>query len=960
MMLHLPHSQPAHTSKSPSRYAIPGIRYLPQLVAVLDENCKVQCSSKAFLAETNIRINSPFGAFVEDYGTNFEDVVKKIDGDKDIELKIRGKRYQINVVHWREGLLDGFTITLKGMKDTKPFSNLQKLDEVKLARNTFPEAIYTVSLDRKIIPFNYKAFEFLYENFDNFSSMEEPMCIDRFLERFDVWDGDMNERINLDTTNLPELFQHETTVEPRKEFVQLAIKMEILVDKDGVHGALIKALHFNHWEKRKNNLKRDAFRGLCEGLSTLVYTHDPLGQLDYFNSYTREWLGSDVPRDFQNRFLHPDEELPCRTLMIENIHQGNAYTIQHRAQFKDSSYKWLNSVLIPVRDLRTKEIECWIGLSVDIHEQMSSAEKVKNFQNALKVGTQAITYCMFDRELKFIDCVSEHLSQDGRWLPTEYVPPEIVGKNVLGQTWTDVHGWRQEQIDLFEKIFSGGLPWTFFEHELNGKYWRTLFIPYTEAGTSEFGPVTHIAGYLFDHSHLKEQEDKFFQAILDTQTAERSSRMKSEFLAKMSHELRTPLNAIIPMSELLLSAPSNDELKGTIQIIYKASKALMGVIEDILDYTKIEAGKMTLEETVFEMNAVIDSAIAIVKHPLQEKRLEFINHNSLQNEVFLVGDPFRTQQILINILTNAIKFTYKGHVSIYTLMKQICHDSSGSECSEVHFIVSDTGIGISEEAKKNLFKAFEQDSSTVRNYGGSGLGLCISKQLVDLMHGSIDLDSKIGVGTNIKVIVPYKIPIAEVCRINLKQDEQTLRKRATPDIDLSTMKILVVEDNDVNKKIILKLLHKLGFPVADSVKNGVEAICAITKCRNSKYSMYDLVLMDCQMPIMGMPFNTQYAELQDGYDATRTIRQMNTIQTSNLPIIALTANVVHGDREKCLAAGMNDYIAKPINLPVLRETIVKWVLPKKPASDERPTKLMPSFKPTQLDEDSEMKIRSEV
>ncbi|MEK6805274.1 MAG: PAS domain-containing protein [Pseudomonadota bacterium] len=373
------------------------------------------------------------------------------------------------------------------------------------------------------------------------------------------------------------------------------------------------------------------------------------------------------------------------------------------------------------------------------------------------------------------------------------------------------------------------------------------------------------------------------------ETAESANRSKSEFLANMSHEIRTPMNAILGLSHLALRADPPPRLKSHLQKIDRASRSLLGVINDILDFSRIEAGKLGLEETPFSLDAVLEDLANLTGPSAQEKGLEFSCRAEAEVPRELVGDPLRLGQVLLNLVSNAVKFTERGHVRVNT---ERVREEKGRVV--LLFTVEDSGIGLSHEQRSRLFRAFSQaDTSTTRKYGGSGLGLSISKNLIEMMKGSIDVESEPGRGSRFFFTADLGLAEAGV-----------LEKRGGPIAGkpLEGLRILVAEDNDINLEIAREVLEAAGAKVA-SASNGREAINAL------KESSYDAVVMDVNMPVLS------------GLEATREIRSLPRF--AKLPVVAMTASAMADDRARCLEAGMNAHISKPIDVDEMIETLAK-------------------------------------
>ena len=398
--------------------------------------------------------------------------------------------------------------------------------------------------------------------------------------------------------------------------------------------------------------------------------------------------------------------------------------------------------------------------------------------------------------------------------------------------------------------------------------------------------------------------------------AEDANKAKSMFLANMSHEIRTPLNAVIGMSSLLEGTSLDDTQREYAQTIHTGGDALLVLINDILDYSKIEAGHLELENHPFDLVACIDSALDMVSLRAAEKGIGLVHDFNPSLPPTLIGDITRLRQILVNLFSNAIKFTDQGNVVVTVALEEgrPGADIEHPEPVRLHFSVRDSGIGIPPERMDRLFRSFSQvDASTTRKYGGTGLGLAISKRLVEIMAGRIWVESSgvPGEGSTfhftIRLSATTQAIVPEIQRQSRRAAATSPITAAKLNIEAKTEgtpRLLLVEDNHVNQRVAVHLLARLGHR-ADLASNGLEALEAL------RHRQYDLVLMDVHMPIM------------DGIEATRRI--VAEFPTATRPcIVAMTANAMEGDRLECLAAGMDDHIAKPIRLDVLEGVLKKY------------------------------------
>ena len=393
---------------------------------------------------------------------------------------------------------------------------------------------------------------------------------------------------------------------------------------------------------------------------------------------------------------------------------------------------------------------------------------------------------------------------------------------------------------------------------------------------------------------LEQQKATLVQALQTAESASAANEAKSRFLANVSHEMRTPLQHIVGLSDLLLEGELHGEQRPFCLNIRSSADTLHSLINQLLDLSKIEAGHLMLESIEFRPASVIEDAMGMLAQRAREKGLAVSANGISELPQCVIGDPERFRQILVNLLTNAVKFTEQGSIRIETGVA-----SQGEDWLVVRTAVVDTGIGIPSSDHGKLFAPFSQaDSSTTRRFGGTGLGLAIARNLAECMGGEMGLESEEGRGSTFW----FTLKLAKAEHHRQTGEVLPARKTAGTEIPLSG-RVLLAEDNAVIQLIVLRLLKKLGLS-ADLASNGREAVEA------ASLRSYDLILMDCQMPEM------------DGYEATRTLRTRE--RERRTPVVAVTAHAMSGDREKCVAAGMDDYITKPVQLEALRAVAQKW------------------------------------
>ncbi|TNE32593.1 MAG: response regulator [Alphaproteobacteria bacterium] len=408
------------------------------------------------------------------------------------------------------------------------------------------------------------------------------------------------------------------------------------------------------------------------------------------------------------------------------------------------------------------------------------------------------------------------------------------------------------------------------------------------------------------------ERDKIEKARAD---AEKANQAKSEFLASMSHELRTPLNSIMGLTQMLVEDPSlKEDERNMAGTAHKSANNLLEIVNDILDISKIEAGNIVLEKTGFDFKNLVATVMEAMM-PIASSKGISLNYSFVKDDIpYLFGDALRVSRVLTNLVGNAVKYTDQGQVDVTINMHPLSGngketDKKESPGVEIYCEVKDTGIGIAKENLALIFDKFTQaDASISRKYGGTGLGLAITKELVELMGGRIGVDSKIGKGSVFWIKIPFPTAEKEESDQQKQQRRARRKKNGKSRIPIEKAHVLVAEDHLLNQDLLKRLLPRMGFGAFDMVENGQQAIDRFAE------EAYDLILMDCHMPE------------KNGYEATAEIRKQEGKKKKPVPIIALTADAMKGTREKCLEAGMNDYLSKPIDKDELRDVLEEWFI----------------------------------
>jgi PAS domain S-box-containing protein len=576
-----------------------------------------------------------------------------------------------------------------------------------------------------------------------------------------------------------------------------------------------------------------------------------------------------------------------------------SFNIEKRYCHKSGQTVWAHTTVVLIRDSGGKPLH-FVALVKDISKRKDAEralEKRTAYLNALfECNPLAIVATSLDDRVNICNPAFERMFQ--------YESREIAGKVLL-----DLITPAELRAEALQARYQTGMGQSVHLATRRRRKDGTLVDVAVQAllVTAGTDPVGIYAMYE-DITDRKRAESQMRQA---REAAEKANRAKSEFLANMSHEIRTPLNGVMGMIELALDTELSTDARDDLGIAKGSADSLLTVINDILDFSKIEAGKFELDDVDFDLREVMEQIIRTFVHRASEKGLKLGLDLCSDLPGVLVGDPARLRQVVVNLLGNALKFTSHGEVRMTVELR-----SQDTDKAELQFTVADTGIGISRDKQSAIFEAFAQaDASTTRKFGGTGLGLTISSRLVQMMRGRLWVESEFGHGSTFCFTAWFRV--SNSSRMLFQEAEDSLSSLAAaanteaadqrlPGEVASEAKrklnVLVAEDNPVNRQLATRLLEKRGYSVA-VVQDGQAALAAIQQ------ECFDLVLMDVQMPEM------------DGFEATAAIRQSEQGSNKHLPIIAMTAHALRGDRERCLGAGMDAYISKPVKPTDLYDAI---------------------------------------
>ena len=610
---------------------------------------------------------------------------------------------------------------------------------------------------------------------------------------------------------------------------------------------------------------------------------------------------------------------------VQQLLEGTVIApIEHRIIRKDGTLRWVKDTTILFKDA-SGALLSYDGIIQDITERKEAEEAEQNFNayNRTLIEASIDPLVTIDAEGKISDLNSA--TEQG----TGYTREELIGKD-----FSDYFTEPEKAREGYQQVFRDGMVRN-YPLEIRHRNKHLIPVLYNASVYRDLnGKVVGVFAAARDISERKQAENELEESrlklleqnneLLATEemlrvqiseyevvqallleakaAAETASRAKSEFLANMSHEIRTPMSGVIGLIELLLCTEMTEEQRQYAELAKQSGRNLVQLISDILDLSKIEAHKIELESRDFDLQMETSGTINLLSLQAKEKGLTIEATIAPDVPFLLRGDAGRLRQIITNLIGNAIKFTTKGTVSLH-----IGKDSEDASSLTLRFIITDPGIGIAADKLEQIFEPFVQaDGSTTRQFGGTGLGLAISRQLVGLMEGTIGVKSQEGAGSTFWFTAVFEKQVGSISAAPHREPRELQAPTEEGMALTANMHILLVEDEQTNQLILKSILEKFGYRV-DLAGNGKECLLMLQD------NDYALVLMDCMMPVM------------NGYETTSVIRdQMSDVKSHSIPVIALTANAMREDRDKCLAAGMDDYLSKPVDVGALLAMLEKW------------------------------------
>ncbi|MEO1843303.1 MAG: PAS domain-containing protein [Akkermansiaceae bacterium] len=612
----------------------------------------------------------------------------------------------------------------------------------------------------------------------------------------------------------------------------------------------------------------------------------------------KELLGYGPDDEFDHGFeefkrrLHPDDRGPTMEAVKLHVEANIPYDVEYRLMCKDGEYRWFRARGAAIRDADGRATRMAGGIT-DITERIESRHRLIEARKEAEAANEQLN-TFFQLSLDLL-CIA---GSDGYFKRINPAYTETLGyceEELLADPFLDfVHPDDQEAtIGAMEQL-AGGQEVTQFENRYRHKDGHYLWFEWSAAASGD----ELIYALARDVTQRRAKEVEIHDAKM---AAEAANRAKSEFLANMSHEVRTPMNAIIGMSELLLNTKLTPRQAEYQRLVLDSAESLLGVMNDVLDFSKIEAGRMELDPQDFDLRESIFDTLSTLENRARKRGLKLSQWIAPEVPVRVRADQGRLRQVVMNLVGNAIKFTKEGEISVKVDLKS----DQGSEAM-LRVEVRDTGVGVPPDKLKSIFEPFTQaEGSTARKYGGTGLGLSICRKIVALLDGEIWIESEEGHGSTFGFTA--RITVDEVSGAEPSGSRKPVVLEKKPEC-MPVLEVLLAEDGRANQLVAIRFLERRGHSVT-LAENGREAVIAWEN------GHFDAILMDIHMPEM------------NGFEATHLIREGEEAGSPRIPIIAMTANAMQGDREACLEAGMDDYLAKPVHAKDLYEVLERLAIP---------------------------------
>ena len=658
--------------------------------------------------------------------------------------------------------------------------------------------------------------------------------------------------------------------------------------------ATVRALLRIRESEEKLRKSQEIFRTMADSIPALVWLAGTDKQCYYFNKSWLDFTGRTLEQESGDGWLegvYAEDEQSRRESYIRHFDQREPFEMEYRLKRHDGQYRWILNRGAPHYNL-DGSFAGYTGACIDIHDKLTAEQKLQQSEERFDLAVKGLNDGLWD-----LDLHTNEIYYSPRYKSMlGYAEDEFA--NTVETSHQAIHPDDYEKaIEIVDKYLSSELSEyknLFRMRHKNGEY--RWILSRGIAVRDHTGKALRLVGAHSDVTEQQQLEQELREAY---EKAESANNAKTDFLTNMSHEIRTPMNAIVGLGHILTTTPLSAKQKQCVTTLQLSSESLLSLINDMLDVAKIEDNMIELEQAPFSLRQVVDTVIRIMSVKANEKGLKLsVNY---ENEVtdWFTGDSLRIQQVLTNLLGNAVKFTQAGSISLYIAE----HPGKEPALRRINVKVVDTGIGISPDKQQSIFEKFTQaDTSITRQFGGSGLGLTITKALIEKIGGHIEVKSTPSEGSTFMFDLAMRtVPPAQ------DYTPAATQQKGKPSPQEQQKLILLVEDYPANILVATTMLEKFGYAF-EVATDGLTAVSLV------KTKSYDAVLMDIQM--QGM----------DGYEATRAIRVYEQQQNRRpLPIIAMTAHALTGDKEKCLQAGMDDYISKPFNPSELQKKLASFL-----------------------------------